>query len=116
MIDQKGPNNNNWKGGRSKNHYAYTKSYRQRYPEKEPARKVVYRALRNGKLAKPKYCQHPRCFETETFAHHVDYSRALLVEWYCRKHHSDLHNGKCDDINEGIETDAEQMNFFSGTV
>lgn len=113
MIDQKGDKNFNWKGGVSKNHYEYTKKSRQRFPEREPARKVVYRALKNGKLAKPKFCQHPRCNETEVFAHHHNYKLPLLVMWLCRKHHSDLHNAK---VNDGFDTTGEQMNFFSGIV
>lgn len=113
MADFKKENNPNWKGGVSSNSYRYTKRYRQRYPEREPARKRVYRALKTGKLAKPKYCQHPRCYETEIFAHHHNYQLPLLVMWLCRKHHSDLHCGKVDD---GIDMTGEQMNIFSGTV
>ncbi|HOI29921.1 MAG TPA: hypothetical protein PLZ15_09215 [Melioribacteraceae bacterium] len=113
MIDQKGEKNFNWRGGVSSDGYRYVKKYRQRYPEREPARKVVYRALKSGKLAKPKFCQHPRCNETEIFAHHHNYKLPLLVMWLCRKHHSDLHNAK---NNDGFDTVGEQMNFFNGIV
>jgi ribosomal protein S27AE len=82
-----GSNNPNWKDGISKNNYYYTKRSRERYPEKEPARKALYRAIKSEKLIKPKYCQHPRCKETEIFAHHIDYSEPLAVVWYCRAHH-----------------------------
>ncbi|HOI28210.1 MAG TPA: hypothetical protein PLZ15_00515 [Melioribacteraceae bacterium] len=92
-MNQRLANNGNWKGGISFNRYHYTKKYRKLYPEQEPARKVVHRAIRSGKLAKPNYCQFPKCFKTEIFAHHVDYSKPLAVEWYCRKHHSLIHKG-----------------------
>lgn len=105
-----GVNNPNWKGGVSSNNYRYTKRYREKYPEKEPAHKVVYRAIRSGKLTKPKFCQHPRCFETEIFAHHIDYKKPLAVEWFCKKHHSDVHNGKYDSGNK--EAHKDQMSFF----
>gem|GEM_PF-2350842 len=109
-MDQKLSNNGNWKGGRSKNNYFYTKQSRQRYPDRENVRKVVYRAVRSGKLVRPQYCQHSQCFETQVFAHHIDYNEPLAVLWFCRKHHSDIHNRRFD---LGEETTQEQMDLFN---
>lgn len=89
--DQHGENNPNWKGGRSKDHYFYSKRSKQKYPEKHNARCVVARALKTGKLIKPNACQYKRCSNTEIYAHHVDYNHPLAVEWYCRKHHEEVH-------------------------
>lgn len=115
MTDQRGSNNYNWKGGRSSNHYEYTKKSRQRHPGKESARKVVGRALKVGKLSKPRFCQFPLCKSEKVEAHHFDYRFPLLVMWLCKKHHVGIHNGKYDSTSEAISP-PEQMNFFSGTV
>lgn len=48
------------------------------------AQHAVKRALRFGKLTK-KPCGI--CGSKESEAHHPDYSKALEVEWLCRKHH-----------------------------
>lgn len=96
-MNQSLDKNGNWKGGVSLDNYRYTKRHREKFPLQEPARKVVYRALKAEKLVKPKYCQHPRCFETEIFAHHPDYEKPLLVLWLCRKHHSEIHCGVLDE-------------------
>ncbi len=89
-MNQFAENNPNWKGGVSSNNYRYTKKSRERYPEREIARKRVARAIKSGKLKRPENCQFPRCENKEVFAHHRDYLRPLVVEWYCREHHNEI--------------------------
>ena len=89
--DHKGPSNPNWKGGISEDNYHYKKLQQQRYPERVAARKAVYDAVRAGRLV-PDSCKV--CGVHTTTAHHSDYSKPLEVEWYCRKCHRELHDGK----------------------
>lgn len=100
-MNHKGENNPNWKGGRSKNNYYYSKRSKEKYPERNLARKKVFRAIKSGKLKRPDHCQFNRCLETEVFAHHHDYSRPLAVEWYCRKHHLEM-DKKDNRKNESV--------------
>lgn len=50
------------------------------------ARDAVWSALRSGKL-KRKPCEV--CGAAKTEAHHLDYSKPLLVRWLCEDHHDD---------------------------
>lgn len=90
-LDRAKEKNGNWKGGLSKNHYHYKKLQVKRYPEKVNARESVHRAVRSGRLIKQP-CKV--CGESKVFAHHVDYSKPLEVEWLCRKHHREVHNNR----------------------
>lgn len=51
------------------------------------AREAVRVAIRNGLKKSP--CLY--CGDKNTEAHHEDYSKPLGVEWYCFKHHRELH-------------------------
>lgn len=86
-----GENNHNWKGGISENKYHYKKIQVQRYPEKIRARRILGYHVKAGNLKKEKCLI---CGSEHTFAHHIDYSRPLDVEWYCRKHHREKHDNK----------------------
>ena len=59
------------------------------YSYKIYARTIVYRALKSGRLIKPKHCR--KCKNTRVQAHHVDYLQPLKVIWLCSKHHMKLH-------------------------
>lgn len=59
-------------------------------PDKHQARSEVFKALQIGSLIK-KICEYPNCIESETEAHHFDYSKPLEVNWLCIKHHNDFH-------------------------
>lgn len=53
---------------------------------KRAARARLFRAVEEGKI-KRLSCQYPGCGDTNSEAHHWNYSRALTVTWLCRKHH-----------------------------
>lgn len=61
--------------------------------EKDRARDIVKYAKRIGRLIQ-KPCSI--CGNARSEAHHHDYSLPLNVEWFCRKHHIELHK---KDIN-----------------
>lgn len=71
---------------------AYALEYQRRYraanPEKYKARSIVHNVIRDGKLTRQS-CEV--CGDTESEAHHDDYSRPLEVRWLCFKHHRELH-------------------------
>lgn len=52
------------------------------------ARKRVYSAVRNGTLV-PLPCE--RCGDCVAEAHHDDYSKPLVISWFCKKHHIERH-------------------------
>ena len=66
-------------------------NYRERYPEKEKARRLVYYYIRKG-LIKRGTCK--KCGAKKTDAHHEDYSKPLVVSWLCRKCHAETHRGR----------------------
>jgi hypothetical protein len=83
---QTGKNNPCWKGGISKNYYHYKVTQRQRNSIKVLARNRVYKAIKSGKLIKQP-CHV--CGDPNSQAHHTDYTKPLMVEWLCRKHHNE---------------------------
>jgi len=80
---------------------AHAKAKRERYPQKEQARAEVRRALRQGRLVRPEYCEEcggeGRPYKdgrSPIQAHHDDYSRPLDVRWLCRDCHIATHHGE----------------------
>ncbi len=55
---------------------------------KANARSYLNVYLKRGKIKKQPCCV---CGHVKTEAHHEDYSKPLIVKWYCRKHHLELH-------------------------
>lgn len=90
-MDQSGPANHNWRGGISRDNYHYKKLQMERYPERIAARVEVYKEIRAGRLIRGA-CEV--CGETNTQAHHDDYSQPLAVRWLCRKCHRKIHEVK----------------------
>lgn len=89
-----GEKNPNWKSGISKDGARYSAIQRQRYPERKHARDAVYRALKEGRLIKPVFCED--CKGAKTLSgHHEDYLQEnwLKVIWVCRKCHRIRHEG-----------------------
>ena len=62
--------------------------YRDRYPEKRRAQKVVARAIKRGALVRQPCII---CGHAPAHAHHEDYTKPLDVTWLCMKHHMDRH-------------------------
>lgn len=66
----------------------YERAHYRARPLQHKARIAVNQAIKRGKLERQP-CEI--CDEPKTDAHHPDYSKSLDVNWYCRKHHVDLH-------------------------
>lgn len=69
---------------------AFARADRSRDPLKVAARKAVYHAVRTGRLVRGR-CEG--CGAGPTHAHHDDYSKPLVVRWFCRLCHDQLHAG-----------------------
>jgi hypothetical protein len=83
-----GENNPRWKGGISKNNMHYKRLQIERYPEKVHARKLLFDAVRQGKI-KRRPCEV--CGHIKVEGHHDDYSKPYEVHWLCKKHHNEVH-------------------------
>lgn len=59
--------------------------------QKRTAREAVKRAVRSGRLIKPKACEECGSTSEAPHAHHSDYSKPLAVEWLCRECHGFRH-------------------------
>lgn len=58
--------------------------------KKNKARSYLHVYIKRGKIQrKPCFCG-----DTNSQAHHEDYSKPLEVVWFCRKHHIELHKKK----------------------
>lgn len=56
--------------------------------DRQSARASLLRAVRSGRIERPKSC--PRCGKECTVeGHHTDYSKPLDVMWLCRQCHAD---------------------------
>lgn len=72
--------------------------YRSNNADKEFARNVIYRMLRNGTLVRPDACSecgvsplNEADGRSGLHAHHDDYSKAREIRWLCRPCHTDYH-------------------------
>lgn len=52
------------------------------------AHAIVRQALRTGELKRGR-CEDCSSFRVD--AHHDDYEQPLVVRWFCRRHHQQLH-------------------------
>lgn len=78
--------------------YAYTKEYRERYPNKYRAHSLVASAIKKGSLVRPDTC--PLCGDTYAIiAHHCDYSKPLEVDWMCEFCHKAWHKEHGEALN-----------------
>jgi len=101
-----------WRRKNKESHRAYIREYnrkwrkehgyrneensKRRYPEKEAARRMLQRAVMEGKIKKVP-CEV--CGNKQSEAHHPDHSQALVVIWLCRKCHQLIH-GRSMDLAE----------------
>jgi len=78
-------------GKRTEQVAKYDRKYRAKYPDRIRARQAVQDALRTDRLVK----EPCACGETNVQGHHKSYEedKWLDVDWLCRKHHLDLHQG-----------------------
>lgn len=58
---------------------------------KQSARQVLVLAIRSAQITRLP-CEV--CGESESEAHHHDYSKPLDVQWLCKKHHREKHYGR----------------------
>lgn len=73
----------------NRQNYDYIRNYREKYPNKYKAHRVVNNALKSGNLIK-RPCEV--CgMEENIHAHHCDYLYPLEVMWLCSAHHSQWH-------------------------
>lgn len=63
------------------------KKYAKNNPIRVKCYTKVYRAIKNGTIIKPKFCDRCLLFSTRIVAHHKDYSLPLEVEWLCESCH-----------------------------
>jgi hypothetical protein len=64
------------------------KNSKERYPEKQYARGLLQRAVKNGKI-KRQNCEV--CNKPNAQGHHDDYYQPLKVKWFCQLHHTEYH-------------------------
>lgn len=93
---------------RQRDRTAYYRARDAKYPmERRRARYAVSRAVRSGKLIKPKQCESCGASGVSITGHHEDYSKHLEVMWLCRPCHFRQH------LNQGeissIKLTAEQV-------
>jgi hypothetical protein len=68
----------------------YRKKFRRENPLAGPAHCMVARAIKDGKIKKPKKCS--RCDKKgKVLAHHKDYYKPLEVIWVCQVCHKQIH-------------------------
>jgi hypothetical protein len=73
------------------------KRMKKKHPQKHMARKIVYNAIKSGKLTRQpcEVCGNPK-----VEAHHDDYSKPLDVRWLCHKHHREVHGQRAIEDDE----------------
>lgn len=86
LYSQRGEDNFNFKGWRSRDRVTYKRRFQSANPEKSAAHRVVAAAVRSGRLLRPRFCESclKRCLAQ---AHHDDCSKPLVVDWLCRACH-----------------------------
>lgn len=65
-------------------------------PIKDRCHKIIAMAIRGGRI-KRKSCEV--CGNTESVAHHSDYSKPYEVLWFCKDHHRKWHSENGAGIN-----------------
>jgi ribosomal protein S27AE len=69
---------------------AAARAYKEKNPEKHAAHMAVSYAIKKGILRRPARC--PGCKQlTKVQAHHDDYSKPMIVKWFCAKCHKAEH-------------------------
>ena len=71
---------------------SYVRSYRDEYPMKYAAHKLVGNAVRDGRIKKPESCESCGSNHRSIHGHHDDYANPLQVRWLCPSCHKIWHN------------------------
>ena len=79
--------NKEWRSKNKERYYRSVLKSIKKYPDKQRARELVYKAVRNGAVKK-ELCF---CGSDYVHAHHQDYSKPLIVIWLCPRHHKPEH-------------------------
>lgn len=81
--------------------FSYVRNYRNEFPMKYAAHKVVGNAVRDGRLFKPEYCESCGIKHRSIHGHHDDYAKALDVRWLCPPCHKAWHqeNGEAKNAS-----------------
>lgn len=108
-----GENNPSWKGGVSKDNMRYKKRQVERFPEKIRCRRRTAYLITSGRI---KRWPCKVCGSLDTHAHHNDYSDPFAVEWYCRKHHRDLHGQNGHPKNTDQELPNHKKKSICGAL
>lgn len=70
----------------------YQRNYRNQFPMKYAAHRLVSNSLRDGRLSKPENCQECGIFHEHIHGHHDDYALPLIVRWICPPCHKAWHD------------------------
>lgn len=66
---------------------------REKYPKRRAARDAVNKAIKDGVLIRPEYCELCK-MKCPIHAHHPDYSKQLEVQWLCVGCHNKVEKEK----------------------
>lgn len=65
----------------------HTRKDKERYPERNLARKLVQKAVKAGYIITPEHCEE--CFGTPKLeAHHEDHFQPYVISWLCKDCHA----------------------------
>ncbi len=65
----------------------HTRRDRERYPERDLARKLMHKAVNAGQIILPNYCDE--CGENKKLeGHHEDHHQPYLISWLCKNCHA----------------------------
>lgn len=70
--------------------YGYVKNYRERFPKKWAAHKIIRHAIKSG-IIKQEPCENCQS-NGVTHAHHDDYAKPLSIRWLCPPCHRAWHD------------------------
>lgn len=85
----------------------YLRKFRKEHPNKNRARAIVNRLLRNGTIQR-RPCEV--CGSIKTEAHHPDYDKPYSIVWLCLRHHRIAHQAIVDaSIDESKKVESLLM-------
>lgn len=70
----------------------YQRNYRNEFPMKYAAHRLVSNSIRDGRLSKPDRCEECNKFHDHIHGHHDDYALPLVVRWLCPPCHKAWHD------------------------